>query len=51
MTDDVISGRQPCDHMMLAMTMARYALVYRLAGYIYRKLLCRVIVHQDVLFL
>ena len=21
MTDDVISGRQPCDHMMLAMTL------------------------------
>ena len=37
MTDNVISDRQSCDHMMLAMTLSRYALV-----------LYRVIAQQDV---
>ena len=34
MADDLISGRQPRDHMMLALNLSRYALVYHLAEYI-----------------
>ena len=44
----VISGRQPCDHMILDKTLSRYALLYHLDGYRYRGLLCRLITHQDV---